>query len=501
MSGAAVPATAQSAPTIPVGLSWQVVRKNLTVVAASYAIGSIAGFATQSVFARVLGTETYGIYAAGVALVTIAGVAQEIAGPAWLVRTAAQRDVSFGELSGSVVGFRALASVAVIAVVAVAATAMGYGARGVVVVVMLAAVAGVNAIFKTLRAGFQAAERMSISASLATANAVTTAAVMIAIVAAGAGLAAALVGSLAISLVLLVPTWRLLPRVFRPRLNLGVAAMRAAARDSLPFTVVAGLSFALSYADTLVVRAMLGTHATGLYGGAWRLVSILQWVPAILLDSVLRGFSSLAARDRKRFGNAVDRASAGLLFVALPVALAGSMLAEPVFVFVFGAQFAPGAEAFRILLWSLPLAYPSWVLIEAVLVSGQPARVGWLLGGASAVNIAGNIVVVPRWGIEGSAWMMFATQVIVLVGAAALLHAEGVRMRWPVALLPAAIVAAATVAATAPVRHAPLVVPLSTGSAAFVFVTLGLWWCGRGWRPAQRWFAPERDWLAPERET
>jgi O-antigen/teichoic acid export membrane protein len=452
----------------------------------SYAVGSVAGFATQSVLGRTFGTSTYGVYVTGLAIATTLSVVQEVAGPAWLVRIAAQDGARYSQLAGAVLVFRIVAGAGVVVAGTGVAAALGVGWQGIVVTAVLAIVAGLNAVLRSLRAGFQAAERMPTSAALATLNSVVTAVLMIALMFAGAGLVAAVAASAVVSLLLVPLVWRLLDVPLRPRPQLRLRPLGAVAVESMPFTVVAALAVVLAYADTLVIRALLGNHATGLYGAAWRLLTVLQWVPSIVLDSVLRGMAALAVDDRRRFRDLVDRAAAGLLVVALPVAVAGSFLAHPVFVFVFGPDFGAGADAFRILLWSLPLSYPAWIVTEAVLVGGRPASLGWLLSGAVAGNVVANVIAVPRYGIEGSAWITLGTELVVLAGAMVLLRRHGTAPRWPLALVPAAALSGITAAAVIPLASQPLAVPLVTGTAAYLMGGTLLWRLSRSTRWAAR---------------
>jgi len=459
------------------GLPAGVLRRNLSSVAASYGVGAVVGFATQSVLGHRLGSTTYGVYATALALATTLSVVQEVAGPAWLVRMAAQDPARYRDLAGAVLAFRLVAGVAVVAAATAVAVALGGGAEPVAVAALVAVVTGVNAVLRALRTGFQVAERMPVAAALTTANAVVTAAVMIGLVLAGAGLVVAVVGSAVVSLALVPVSWRLLPAQMRPRLALVGAprALSTAALTSMPFTVVATLETVLSYADTIVIRAFLGPTQTGLYGAAFRLVTVLQWVPSIVLDSVMRAMSSLAVNDRERFRVLVDRSAAGLLLVGLPIAAAGSLLARPVMLLVFGSDFGDGADAFRVLLWSLPLSYPAWIASEAALVGARPAAVGRLLAGVVAANIAVNIAVVPHFGIVGSAWITLGSELAMLVAASAVLHRHGITPRWVVAIVPAAVLAAVTTAAVAPLASAPLGVPIAVGVATYAAAVLVMW--------------------------
>lgn len=470
-------------------LTRNVVRRNLSTVGLSYAAGSVAGFATQSVLGHRLGSTTYGVYVTGLALATTLSIVQEVAGPAWLVRTAVQQPGSFASLAGAVLALRGAAGVAVVVLATAVAAALHLGSTGIAVAAVLAVVAGVNAVLRALRAGLQAAERMPLSATLATINSVLTAMVMIAIVVSGAGLLAACIGSAVVSVAVLPLSWRLLDPQLRPRLTLQVRALAAAAVRSTPFTVVAMLTTVLNYGDSLVIRGVIGARATGLYGAGWRLLMVLQWVPSIMLDSLMRGMADLAVRDRPRFCRLVDAATSALLVLGLPIAAAGTLIAAPVYQLVFGSSFSGGAHAFAILLWLVPVTFPGLMLVEAALVSGRAAAMGWVLAVLVVVNLATDAALVGRFGIDAAAWVALATGAAMLVAAVVLLATCGVRPEWMRSIAPAIVVSGITAAAVAPLRHDPLALPLLAGSAAFAVATLLLWWVarrsawGRHWLP------------------
>jgi O-antigen/teichoic acid export membrane protein len=227
------------------------------------------------------------------------------------------------------------------------------------------------------------------------------------------------------------------------------------------------LTFAVTYADALIVRSSLGQRDTGLYGAAYRLVLVLQFLPSIYLDSAYRTMAHLAAEAREAFGTFVDRSTAGLFLLSLPFAVGGLLIGDRVLVLAFGSAFAPAAPAFRALLWSLPFAFPSWMLISAVVVGDRPQTAGWILGGAFVGNVAVNLAVVPTFGIEAAGWTTVATEACITVAASLVLHKRGVPVRWPVLAAPGAVAAAAMGLALIPIRDLPLFVPLVVGPAVY----------------------------------
>src|SRR5205807_899895 len=141
---------------------------------------------------------------------------------------------------------------------------------------------------------------------------------------------------------------------------------------SFPYAVVEILSYATTYADTLVVRIALGRHATGVYGAATRIVFALWSVAVIYEVSAYRTLTYLAHRDRERFTTFMERSAAGLFLAGVPFAVGGALVGGRLLTLVFGESYASGVPVFRLLLWSLPLAFPAIILMAAVVAHDRP---------------------------------------------------------------------------------------------------------------------------------
>ena len=142
----------------------------------------------------------------------------------------------------------------------------------------------------------------------------------------------------------------------------------------------------------------------------------------------------------------------------------------------FGRAFRPAVPLVEILALSGIVAALSNVVGSAMVVT---KRNRWLVTEgaiALAFNVAGNLVLVPRFGVTASAWLTVATELGVCVGSAV-----GMRRRMVfgpllrTTIVPASAILAMIGAALA-LRHWP-VVAMAVAVATFVMVTvvLGGW--------------------------
>ena len=446
----------------------RVIRKNIVVVGLAYLIGAAGGFVAQAVIARELGPVVFGEYIAALSLVTILAAIYEVGATNYLVRETARAPSRLGELLGDLLLIKLLAGAAVGALAVGIGAALGFNGTELAVAAILSLMLGANAISQPFRSGLQGIERLGVSSSLSLANSAVSAAGMIVVVAAGHGIVTAVAFSALVSLALVPISWFALARYVRVSPRGSLQGARTVARTSFPFTVVSLLTFATSYADAIVIRVVLGSEETGTYGAAFRLFIVLQFLALIYHDSVYRTIARLASEGGSAFRDFVERSAAGLLVLALPLTAGGVVLADPIVELVFGDAYAEAGAVFGVLLVSLPLSFPVWVLVASLVVGDRAQSAGAILAVALLANIAANIVLVPAHGILASAWITVATDAAIAIAATVLLLRQGVRMRWlrlAAPALPGAVLVALTAFA---LRELPLPVPVLAGALVYV---------------------------------
>src|SRR3974377_970204 len=91
-----------------------------------------------------------------------------------------------------------------------------------------------------------------------------------------------------------------------------------------------------------------------------------------------------------------------LVFV-VPLLCAGTFLADPVIRFLYGAAYENSAAPFRILLWSAALVVLRWVYMDSLRATGHQALDLRCAITSASLNVALNILLIPRFGMIGAA--------------------------------------------------------------------------------------------------
>lgn len=308
---------------------------------------------------------------------------------------------------------------------------------------------------------------------------VCCAVVNLALAVAGAGAYSFVIGSLVQAVVVAVLVLRAARMPFR--LGLDRAVARRLLVFGVPLAAGLGVESVVLYSDSVIVGHVLGTVALGFYLLAF---NISSWVPGIVGGAIryvsVPAFSRLAEGEDETLGLGVLRALPLMVTLVAPVA-AGMATLSPALVHVlYGAHWAPAADALRFLAFVMVAR-----MLTALIFDIQTGRGNTMV--TVRLNLVWLVALLPAlWvgahsgGIRGAAIGHAIVALVVAIPFAGwLLHRSGVHMgpvlRRTVRPVLAAVAAGATMAALARVVGPPLAqLAVAGGLGAVVYVLLAL---------------------------
>ena len=168
----------------------------------------------------------------------------------------------------------------------------------------------------------------------------------------------------------------------------------------LPYAAIALLQNTSYRCDVLLIQGFLGNSSVGHYSIATTLGELLWYLPAAI-GFVL--FPRTAAMDRASAG----RETAALCRWALGLTACGAiglgLVAEPLIQTLYGTAYLPAAGPLRLLL--VGIVANTWYAVLSGYLLGQ-GQLRNLAGAAlvgAALNVALNLALIPRLGLDGAA--------------------------------------------------------------------------------------------------
>lgn len=442
----------------------------MVLLVGRYGIAVLA-WAGTLVIARQLSTTAWGGFSFIFSLLGIIGVVSDLKVGRIVLAEILESGDRPSDVVRSYVTMRALVGVLAYAVALLVVVVGGYPdevVHGTAVAGLVLVVAGTSAAIDVfLNAGM----RMRPQAVASVLGQVAQLALTLAIAVGGAGslvrfcVPAVLFEAVAIGWKLRVvsPAVRLRPRVEPARWG-------AWLREAAPLAVGGAMSTLYFRIDSVMLSKLDTLEAVGIYAIGYKFSDLVGYIPIAVCTPVLTLMVAAWPDDERRFARAFDQAYVVLAVLGIGAAIGFAAFAGPLVSLLYGARFLPGVNAARALVLAQTLHFLGALCYFTLLAAGRnrPYVVATFLG--VVVNVALNLVLIPRLSYDGAAIATVVTEVAVVgVLAGATRRLPGVRLlRWDLLgrLTLAGLATAGVVVATT----GRLPWPLAAGLAAVAYL-------------------------------
>ncbi len=179
-----------------------------------------------------------------------------------------------------------------------------------------------------------------------------------------------------------------------------------------PFGLM-GLMGAINLNIDIIMVGWLGSATdVGYYSAAQKPVLLLYILPTLLASSIFPVMARMAKIAPAIIVALLEKAIAGVILLAIPVVLIGLIFAGPIINLLFGAEYLPAVDAFRILVLTVLVVYPSTLLGNAIFAFDAQKSFVIFVPTFAAFNILFNFILIPIMGITGAATATLISQVI-----------------------------------------------------------------------------------------
>ena len=403
------------APGLDTGLKTRLARGSAGAFTVNV-IGTGAAFLAQLVLARVLGVESYGIYAYVSAWIAVLALLATLGFQTGMLRFAsayvareewcllrgviryAERRVALAGLAVAAAG-----SVTIVAVIGRLPSELAH------TFLVSFAIVPVLALLQVRGSLLRAFGR--VVAALAPNQLVRQVAILVGVGALGLGLAEVVRAPLAMAVTLAATLLSLGVASFSLRrarpsamADAKIAEERAVWRRALLFMLlIAGGQLVRARADVLMLGWFADTTAAGIYTVACRITDLVSFALTAINIIFAPTISALYARgDRAGLQALVTMTAWWITGFALALALPLFFLAD-VLLGLFGQAFVAGTGALRILIIGQLINAATGSVGYLMTMTGHERQAAMIVGAATVGSIALNGILIPSFGIEGAA--------------------------------------------------------------------------------------------------
>jgi O-antigen/teichoic acid export membrane protein len=423
-----------------------------------YLAGALLTAGSAALLFRHLGVVDTGGYVAVLSLIAIVSALSDLGLTAVGVqKLSVLRGDARGQLMRDLLGLRVAVTVAGVLVAIGFAVVAGYRP----VLVAGTALAGVGLLFASLQSTFSVSLMSTLRLGWVTIielgrNALT-AALIVALVIAGAELLPFFAMTIVVGLAALAATVVLVRRDVPLVPSFDRGRWWGLLRDVLPYSIAVAAG-AVYFRLAVILLSLIATaDELGYFGASFRVVEVLIGVPGMLVGAAFPIFARAAHDDRERFVYAVGRVFDASLLAGVWVALGLALGAPLIIDIIAGADFEPAAEILAIQGIGVGASFVGTVFSFALLSLSQYRAI--LVINVSAL-VAGLALVATLTATDGATGAAVATaicEVGVAVGSALMLARVDRALLPSLRVVPRVALSAALAASVALLPVGPLV--------------------------------------------
>jgi O-antigen/teichoic acid export membrane protein len=265
---------------------------------------------------------------------------------------------------------------------------------------------------------FQAELEMQFSLAISIGQTVIGLGLTLALIAMHASVLALLAIQLPLAALNAVMFYLVAARRYGLRLHLNAAHGLRVLRESLPVGISQILVVLYFRIDSVLLGLFRGPIAVAHYSAAYKFVDLAGFGAVAFMTAVYPLMARQGhASERAGLVTAYERSTEIMMFVAIPLTAIFLVLARPMILLVFPADFVPSIGALRILSLTLVPLYFNNVLGALVLTLHRERTFLWVSLGATLLNIGLNVAFIPAYGLTAASIITVVSEMFVTVVA------------------------------------------------------------------------------------
>lgn len=189
--------------------------------------------------------------------------------------------------------------------------------------------------------------------------------------------------------------------------------IRTMVSESFPLMLNHFLATIFFQIDIVILQAIKGAIIVAQYSTAYKWLLAINIVPAFFTQALFPVMSRQAKDDVPALTRTFTFGIKLLFAMSLPIAVAFTVLAEPLTLILGGAQYVPnGVIALQLMIWSIPIGWMNSLTQYVLIAVGLQRMITRAFIVAVTFNIVVNIIFIPQFNFQAAALATIASEIV-----------------------------------------------------------------------------------------
>lgn len=182
-----------------------------------------------------------------------------------------------------------------------------------------------------------------------------------------------------------------------------------------PLGIVFIVSNLYNKIDTLMLFAIKGSVAAGLYTVAYKILDVTAFIGSYFSSALKPTISQNIENDKPKVANTIEKGILIMLACVAPIVFVSFAFAKEIIAFLSSPDFAISAKLLPILVLTLPFLYLDALLFEIFIANDNRKTMMKIAGFVLLLNIVLNLIAIPRFSYYGAAATTVFCEILLLI--------------------------------------------------------------------------------------
>lgn len=391
----------------------QKIIQNTSFLLISNIFSYIIGFLTITYTAIYFGAENFGILSLALAFTGLFGVLMDLGLNSWMIREIAKDKSITNKYYSNIAVLKIIFSILTFFLIVLVVSIIGYSQTVANTIYLITLSMIFNSFYGTFNSVFTAYEKMlhpSISIIL---NSILLFLGILITMYYQSGIIFFATWYIISSLIVLVYSVISYSYKFHlPKFEIDTGFWKSTIKEAWPFGVTTMLISIYYWIDSLILSIMVGNEAVGWYNAAYRLISVLLFIPIVFNTAIFPVMSKFYGTSSDYLKISFEKYFKYITIIAIPMGVGITILANKIISLVFGLAYVNSIIALQILVWSAVFVFMSGAFARLLEVSNKQLVLTKISAILVIINISLNVVLIPTFSYVGASIVTVITELL-----------------------------------------------------------------------------------------
>lgn len=393
----------------------QTLFKNMGWLVFSQLIVNILAFLYTLSIANYINVDNFGIMQSAISFMTIASIFMDVGMSIYVTRDISQNKNLTNKYLGNMIPLKIVLSLIVLSLTFMTLLLLKYPILNLKVFLIFGLQFALTSMVSLFNGIFQAYEKSEYQAINNIINSIMLLLLIFATIYLNMGLIGISIAYLLSALIALIYSILVLNNIIKVKLEFDFKFWYDTVKNSFPFGLTNFFSTIYFLVDTLMLIAINGDFAGGIYSAAYKIIFVFTTIYTTYTIVIFPVMSKFYQNSNNLLKLTYAKSIKYILMITLPICICVSFYSKDIISILYTKDFALSATVLQILVWNLPFLFLNGLSMQFLNSSSNEMTVTKINLIACVFNVIINFILIEEFTYIGASVSVLLTSLLIFI--------------------------------------------------------------------------------------